>query len=140
MPSSPCSKPPAPPNNPTQSTLSLQNAPRDNLAGRFYNQFMQILRNYYARWFSCAFLVGVIVPPIFFFGWTLFQHFSTAGQLQAQGLPVVLVTNLFVDITNSSGNVIASGNVAFLIAVAVCGLCAGIFGLGLAALNRLIRK
>jgi len=101
---------------------------------------MQIFKNYYARWFLRAFLVGVIVPPVFFIGSTLFQHFSTVGELQAQGLPVVLVTNPFVDITDSSGKVIASGNVALVIAAALCGLCAGVFGLGVAGLNRLIRK
>jgi hypothetical protein len=72
------------------------------------------------------------MSPVAFFSWALYQHNSMVGRTSAQSISAVLVTNPFIEITNSSsGKLVASGFSALIIVSVLCGLVAGVIGLGI---------
>ena len=102
---------------------------------------MRFSKSYWLAWFGRPFLAGFAALPLSFFGWGLYSHFSTIRTFQLQGIPAALVTNPFIEITNPrSGEVVASGGSALVIAALACGAAAGVLGLVVASAKCLIRR
>ena len=90
----------------------------------------RLLHNYWFRWFAWTFLIGAALIPII-----LLATFIRL-LIEARNFAGTVVSNPFIDFTTPSGETVATGDAAWVLAILLSGVSCGLTGLAIAALKR----